>query len=308
MPQKLRVLFMSLLFIMIIPALAQTDLDETYEWEEEGITVDYPDDWDSSVDENDIVHLVSDETDIFFIFEDYDSDDSLEEYIEDAVDTYSFDRIRFDEDDVLIGDLDDFDRSASYFYTDELDTEEFERAVVAIPLNDEIIAIAVIVPITADEIEEIDIVFDILATLTVTGATGASNDNLYEFDNGYEIVLDSGWAVEDDVFRNGDLDIRFDFFEVNDEREESRADNMRVIYGDISDIDYDEDLVYFMELDNDDNAIGYYYQDDFYYIIISFSPDDDIVIVAVVTPSDEDDIEAVFDHEDEIYEFLGTLE
>ena len=308
MPQKLHVLLMSLLFIIIVPVIAQTDLDESYEWDDEGITVDYPDDWDSFVDDNDIVHLASDETDIFFIFEDNDPDDDIEEYIEDAVDTYSFDRVRFDADDVLIGDLEDFELSASYFYMDELGGEDFERAIVAIPLNDEVMAIAVIVPITDDEIEEIDMVFDILATLTITGSSGTSNENNYEFDNGYEIVLDNGWAVEADVFSNGDLDIVFEFFDLDDEREDSPADWMRAVYADESDIAYEEDFVYFMELANDDNAIGYYYEEDYYRIIISFSPDGDTVIIAVITPSDEDDTQAVFDHEDDIYEFLGTLE
>lgn len=176
MSQMLRVLLISMLFIVMMPVMAQ-DLDETYEWEDEGITVDYPDDWDDSVDENDIVHLASDETDVFIIFEDYDEDDDIEDYIEDAFDSYTFDSIRFDEDDVFIGELDDFDLSASYFYSDELDDEEFERAIVAIPLDDELIAIAVIVPIRDDEIEEIDLVFDILATLTVTGATSSSDED-----------------------------------------------------------------------------------------------------------------------------------
>ena len=64
------------------------DLDETYEWEDDGITIDYPDDWDDSVDENDIVHLSSDETDVFIIFDDYDEDDDIEDYIEDVFDTW----------------------------------------------------------------------------------------------------------------------------------------------------------------------------------------------------------------------------
>lgn len=306
MSQMLRVLLISMLFIVMMPVMAQ-DLDETYEWEDEGITVDYPDDWDDSVDENDIVHLASDETDVFIIFEDYDEDDDIEDYIEDAFDSYTFDSIRFDEDDVFIGELDDFDLSASYFYSDELDDEEFERAIVAIPLDDELIAIAVIVPIRDDEIEEIDLVFDILATLTVTGATSSSDEDTYEFDNDYEIVLDSGWAVDDELFSNGDLDVIFYFYEVDDEREDTPAAAMRDVFGDVSDIDYDEDFVYFLELDNDDNSIGYYYEDDFYSLIVAFSTDDDLIIVAVAIPSDEDDTEAVFDYEDDFYEFLGTM-
>lgn len=307
MSQMLRVLLISIFFIVILPVLAQ-DLDESYEWEDEGITVDYPDDWDDSVDDNDIVHLSSDETDVFIIFDDYDEDDDIEDYIEDVFDTYTFDSLRFDEDDVLISELDDFDLSASYFYTDELDNEEFERAIVAIPLDDEIIAIAVIVPITDDEIEEIDLVFDILATLTVIGSNSSSDEDTYEFDNDYRIILDNGWAEDDELFSNGDLDVIFYFFDVDFEREDTRAAAMREVFTDVSSIDYDEDFVYFLELDNDDNAIAYYYQDEYYSMIVAFSTDDDMVIVAVAIPSDEDDTEAVFDYEQELYDFLATME
>jgi|GEM_PF-4446605 len=307
MRQMQRLFLLSIIFLLVIPVFAQTDLDETYEWEDEGVTVDYPDDWDVEED-GDFTRFLSDETDFTIYFENYDPDDDLEEYVEDAFEDFRFDdSVRFDDDDFFIDDLDDFDEVGYYYYSDEFDNEEFEAGIIVIPLNDDLLAIAFIIPITDDEIEELDIVLDILATLTVTG-DGSSDGEVYEFDNGFEIVIEDDWEEDGGIFSNGELDVEFFFFDVDDDRADTRSESVREIFAQNSSQDYDEDNITFIELDNDTDAIAYLYEEDFATIIIAFSPDDDVVVVAVATPSDEDDGDLVFDNAEDFYVFIESMD
>lgn len=300
---------MCIILLLAVPIMAQVDLDETYEWDN-GITMDYPDDWETFVDDNGIAHFVSDDTDVFVLFLSYDPDDSLNEYIEDAFDEYRFETSnRFDADDVFIDDLGGFDEVASYYYTEELDGDEFERAIFAIPLDDETIAISVAVPIQGSDFDELDIVLAMLETLTGTGQSVVSDDVSYEWDNGYEITLDNGWEF-DDVFSNGTITVTFEFFEIDDERTDTRAQTLREFVANSNDADdYDEDDLFFIDLVNDENGLEYTYNNgDYITMIVSFSPDDESIVIAIATPTDETDESAVLDNAEDFYLFLETLE
>lgn len=303
---------MCMILLLTIPVLAQVDLDETYEWEN-GITMNYPDDWDTFVDDNDISHFVSDDTDIFIIFDSYDADDGLAEYIEDAFDDYKFETsTRFDDDDVFIDELEDFDETASYYYTEELGGDEFQRAIFAIPLDDETIAIAIAVPLQDDELEELDTVLAMLATLTGTGESIVEDDISYEWDNGYEITLGDDWQVDGELFSNGTIEVRFYFFEIEDDRTDTRARYLREIFAetrDDSSLSYDEDQLVFVELENDENALEYDYADtDYTPVLVAFSPDDEHIVIALGIPSDGENGNAVLNNIEDMYLFVETLE
>lgn len=305
-----RLFLLSILLLWVLPVVAQTDLDESYEWDEQGVTVDYPDDWDVEED-GDVTRFISDETDFALFFANYDPDDDLEDYVENAFEDFRFDdSVRFDDDDFYIDDLDDFDEAGYYYYTDEFDNEEFEVGIIAIPLNDDLLAIAVIVPVNDDEIEELDIVLDILASLTAD-ESGSSDEEIEEFDNGLEITVGDDWEEDDEIFSNGDVDVEFYFFEVEAERDNTRSDSIREIFADNMSDPYDEDNIVFVELDNDIDAItyiAYIENDDYTAFIVAFSPDDGVVVAALVTPSDEDDSDAVYDAEEALYDFLGSMD
>lgn len=308
-------LSLALLFVMP-PVMYAQDLDEIYEWDN-GVVMDYPDDWDTYIDDSDVTHFTSDETDMFIIFDDYDEDDPLDEYIEDAFEEYVFDQsARFDDDDVVIGDLGEFDETASYFYEEELNDEEFERGIIAIPLSDDIIVIAVVVPITDDEIDELDTVFDMLATLRTGGSsTSTANGDVFEFDNGTQIELIDDWSEQDEVFTNGTLDVTLTLYPVIDERTDTRAGRLRQAFGDVTqgDATYDEATLVFLILDVDDEALQYLYEDtndgDTYSVgLIAVSVDADTIIIVHITPSDTDDEQAVTDNISEVWDFLETLD
>ncbi|GAB5494379.1 MAG: hypothetical protein Phog2KO_45940 [Phototrophicaceae bacterium] len=271
--------------------------------------MDYPSDWDVSVDDNDIVHFISDDTDIFIIFDRYDEDDSLSEYIEDAFDDYKFETsVRFDEDDVLIDDLGDFDDTASYFYIEELNDDEFERAIFAIPINDETIVIAVAVPIQDEDLEEVDTVLAMLASFT-GNANQILDDVSYEWENGYEIDLGSDWQLDNDSFNNGTISISISFFEVDDERTDTRASILRnAITESDATFNYNEDQLYFIDLENDEDALEYSYDNgDYTTLIVSFTMDNDVIILATITPTDEDE-DSVLDNAEDAFLFLETME
>lgn len=303
---------MCILVLMTMPILAQVDLDETYEWDN-GITMNYPDDWESFVDDNDISHFVSDDTDIFIIFDSYDADDGLIEYIEDAFDNYKFETsTRFDDDDVFIDELGDFDETASYYYTEELGDDTFQRAIFAIPLDDETIAIAIAVPLQDEEIEELDTVLAMLATLTGTGESVVEDDISYEWDNGYEITLGDDWQGDGEIFSNGTMDVTFYFFEIEDDRRDTRARYLREIFAETrndSSISYDEDKLIFVELENDENALEYDYEDtDYTPVLVAFSPDNEHIVIALAVPSAGENANAVLNNIEDLYLFVETLE
>lgn len=303
---------MCILVLTTMPILAQVDLDETYEWDN-GITMNYPDDWESFVDDNDISHFVSDDTDIFIIFDSYDADDGLIEYIEDAFDDYKFETsTRFDDDDVFIDELGDFDETASYFYTEELGGDTFQRAIFAIPLDDETIAIAVAVPLQDEELGEVDTVSAMLGTLTSTGESVVEDDVSYEWDNGYEITLGDDWQDDGEIFSNGTMDVTFYFFDIEDERTDTRASYLREIFAETrSDdgISYNEDNLIFVELENDENAIEYSYDDtDYTPVLVAFSPDNEHIVIALAVPSAGENANAVLNNIEDLYLFVETLE
>lgn len=312
-----QILLFCLVCLWIIPTIAQ-DLDETYIWEDDGVSIDYPDDWAVSIDDNDYAHFASDDTDMFILFQSYDADDDLEEYVSEAFDSFRFDTsIRFDEDDVIIGELEDFERTASYFYDENLNGDEFQRAIFAIPLNDETIAIAVAVPISDDEIEELDTVLDMLATLAAdddNASSSAVSDDDYDWDNGYSIDIFGNWEEEDELFNNGRMSVRFFFYEVEDERFDNRATFLRQTFLDqrIDDVDFNEDFIVFTQIDNDNAALAYSYDEDdgdrrYTPVLVSFTTDDDVVVVAFVLPI-VDNGDVVIDEVDDLYDFLNTFE
>ena len=293
------------------------DLDETYEWDN-GVQMDYPDDWEVSIDDNDFVHFTSDDTDMIIFFEDYDRDDDLEEYVEDAFDVYRFDRsARFDDDDIIEGEYGDIDLAAAYFYEEDLDGDEFERGIVAIPLEDELIAIAIIVPIEDDDIDELDTIIAMLATLSLEGdslSTSLSEDT-FEFDNGTQIELIDDWEEDDAIISNDSIEVELIFFDVDDERTDTRVARLREVYAEVSENDtpYDEAILQFLVLDVDDEAFQYLYEDTtggetYTTGLIALSLDDDTVIIAVVRPSDTDDDFVVADDIADVWDLLDTLD
>ncbi|MEL6525411.1 MAG: hypothetical protein AAFQ07_06835 [Chloroflexota bacterium] len=292
------------------------DLDETYEWDN-GVEINYPDDWEAYEDDNDLVHFTDDELDMFIFFEDYDADDDLEDYIEDAFEIYRFDSsARFDDDDVIEGEYGDIDLAAVYFYEEDLDGDEFERGIIAIPLSDELIAIAIVVPLFDDELDDIDIIIDMLGTLSLEGDGGSSSSgDTFEFDNGTQIELFDEWEADNDIISNDLIEIEFLFFDVDDERTDTRAARLRETYADLaeSNDDYDEALLQFLTLDVDDEALQYIYDetddgDTYSAILIALSIDNNTVIVAVVRPSDTDEGSIVVDDIGDVWALLDTLD
>ncbi|MEO1644532.1 MAG: hypothetical protein AAFR67_05060, partial [Chloroflexota bacterium] len=282
-----------------------------------GVEINYPDDWEAYEDDNDLVHFTDDELDMFIFFEDYDADDDLEDYIEDAFEIYRFDSsARFDDDDVIEGEYGDIDLAAVYFYEEDLDGDEFERGIIAIPLSDELIAIAIVVPLFDDELDDIDIIIDMLGTLSLEGDGGSSSSgDTFEFDNGTQIELFDEWEADNDIISNDLIEIEFLFFDVDDERTDTRAARLRETYADLaeSNDDYDEALLQFLTLDVDDEALQYIYDetddgDTYSAILIALSIDNNTVIVAVVRPSDTDEGSIVVDDIGDVWALLDTLD
>jgi len=165
------VIVLALLMVGVMPTLAQDidvpdiDLPNTYDWPI-GASVDYPDNWESILDDEEYMHLRSEETDLvfgFFFFE--EEEDTLEAFIQESFEGTRFDTsVDFDEDNFLYGDLPNAS-IAAYSYTETYEGSSYERTFFAVPLDDETAVVATAIPLFDDAISEYEDIFAILNSL-----------------------------------------------------------------------------------------------------------------------------------------------
>ncbi|MGJ3237083.1 MAG: hypothetical protein ACFE0Q_00100 [Anaerolineae bacterium] len=305
--RRIIVLMLVIACAVWMPLQAQ-ELTETYRWDEEGARINYPSDWEQYIDEAGIVHLASADTDIFFYFEPYDADDDLAEYVEDAFLLYRFNTsATFDADEVLTSKLTSFEDSASYAYIDMLDGESFEREIFAVPLAETWVAMAIAVPVVDDVLSESETVLEILSSLALSDADSVGTDVM--LDNGYTMTLGADWQAVGEGFSNGEITVTLAYFPIENPRTDTRASRLRAMYNAVraGDAPFDEDLILFIDLNNDENAVAYVYQETAYSILIAFSPDDDIVIVAQSIANDGGDSDTVLDFSEDFYVLIESI-
>jgi hypothetical protein len=323
--------FAALIFVivlMILPSIAQSDLSNDYDWAN-GIRVSYPDEWEIVEEENGI-HLRSEQTDIFFLFEPYEDEDDVEDALEGIFDaTRNDDAIEFDSDNIFFGGLSNFSLTASYFYEDSLEGDSFQRALFAIPVEEAVIVQVAAVPLEGREIDELSIVLNILSSLDysesrVSEETTSDNggDGSYEWSNGLRVEYPSDedlpWQIVEGV-EDGDvvhivnevIDIAFYLYPVEDERETNRALAIRQTFATVSTKSFDEEGFFFLQLANDGEALGYLYEEsadgaDFEQTLIALQPDDSLVVVAVILPRANESVDEVGGMR-QVYEILETL-
>jgi hypothetical protein len=310
------------LLLLIVPSMAQSELDNTYDWPN-GISVSYPDGWDI-VEEDNGVHLRSDETNMFFAFEDYEDEDDVEEALETLFNmTRSDTSIDFESDNVFFGGLSNFSLTASYFFEDSADGEGFQRALFAIPVDEAIIVQVAAVPLEAHEIDELSIVLNILSSLDYnperateeSAEASESEEGVYRWPSGVSIQYPPDWDIveEADITHivNADIDIAIYLYPVRDERDTNHAAAIRETFATISTKTFDEEAFYFLELANDAQALAYSYEEsldgaDFEQMLVALQPDDIFVAVAVVLPRTVETFDAVGGRQ-AIYDMLATM-
>jgi hypothetical protein len=321
--------FAALIFaiaILILPTAAQSELSNDYDWPN-GIRVSYPDGWELVEEENNI-HIRSEQTDILFLFEPYEDEDDIEDALEDIFDTSrSNDDIDFDSDNIFLGGLANFSLTASYFYEDSLDDESFQRALFAIPVEEAVIVQASARPLESREIDELSVVLLILSSLDYSAnrvsednsSSGNSEEGRYEWSSGvaieYPTETDSDWQIVEDGAAvhiiNELIDIAIYLYPLEEERETNRASAIRETFALVSTSDFNEEAFFFLELPNDGEALGYLYEEsqdgsEFEQTLIAIQPDDSFVAVAVVLPRSNYSIEEVGGFE-QVYDILGTM-
>lgn len=342
------VLVLGLLIIGVMPTLAQeieipdTELPNTYDWPI-GASIDYPDNWEVVIDDQEYMHLRSEETDLvfgFFFFE--EEEDTLEAFIEESFEGTRIDTdVDFDEDNFLYGDLPNVSLAA-YSYIETYEGSSYERTFFAIPLDDETAVVATAIPLYADEIEEYEDIFVMLNSLRMREDAGSTDSDT---DSGLGGVLGNGSSQEEGIFTwtfevDGDvvLDVSVEFSEdweitVDDsDAEHLRSENTDIVfsfYTDPSDdleeivernfentrldesIDFDPDELIvgnFPELGNFEEAAAYQYLENFdgdryNRIFIAVQPHPQIIVSTAAIPLRGTDIEEI----DEILEVVNTI-
>lgn len=309
------------LLLLLVPSIAQSELENSYDWPN-GIRVSYPDGWEV-IEEDSGVHLRSDETNMFFAFEEYEEEDDVEEALEAIFNLTRSDRsIEFESDNIFFGGLANFSQTASYFFDDEAEDESFQRALFAIAVDETIIVQVSAVPLRAPEIDELSIVLNILSSLeynadraTEESAEGESEEGVYRWPSGVSIQYPPDWNIveEGDIIHivNADIDIAIHLHPVRDERDMNHAAAIRETFATVSSKTFDEEAFYFLELANDAESLAYSYEEsldgaDFEQMLIALQPDDIFVAVAVVFPRTVETFDEVGGREP-IYTILGTM-
>jgi hypothetical protein len=310
---------------LILSAAAQSELSNDYDWPN-GIRVSYPDGWDILEEENGI-HIRSEQTDMYFLFEPYEAEDDVEDALEDIFDaTRSDEEIEFDSDSIFFGGLANFSLTASYFYEDNLDGDSFQRALFAIPVEETVIVQVAAVPLEGREIDELSIVLSILSSLDYSanrvtegnGGSENSEDGRYEWPNGLQLEYPSDaephWEIGEDgsvvQLFNEAIIITIYLYPLEDERETNRALAIRETFTAVSTKDFDEEAFFFLALPNDGAALGYLYEEsldgtDFEQTLLALQPDDSLVVVAVVLPRVGDSVDN--GGMEQVYEILETM-
>jgi hypothetical protein len=301
------------IFALMLPAFAQ-NFDNDFDFGN-GIIITYPDDWDSNFDVDDNPHIFSEDSDIIFLFEDYDEDLSLEDYLEDLYERTLLDDSRdFDDDNIFIGELADFDEIASYTYNDDDEGDSFQRYLFVIPLEEEIVVLVSVIPRIEREIDEFLVILDILATLeydTDSNTTVTWQNNVsVDYPNNWEATTSEDGL---DFLANDELIMVFISQEIGNAREDNYANLIRQIYDEFlldRSLDFDEDAFYFEELPNDPNALGYFYEenddgDSYENILIAIQPSETILVVVLVYPKESSEFSE--DNWDTIFEILATV-
>lgn len=313
-----------IIFTLLLPVLAQSDFNNEFDFEN-GVTIRYPDGWDTAYDDQDYPHVFSSDTDMVFFFEDYDPDLDLEDYLVDLYDFTLFDESqRFDSEAIFFGSLGDFDEIASYTYQDDADGDIFQRTLVVIPLEDEIVVKVSVIPRVSREIDEFPTVIDILSTIEYTSSntdTGISavTAGTYDLGDGLSIDYPEGWqALTNDegvpLIVNSAIVIGLFKHEIVNPRQDNHASFIRQIYDQYlvdRSIDFDEDLFFFVSISNDPSALGYLYDenvegDEYQQLLVAVQPGQRWLVLAFVYPVEA----AQFSDADNeiIYSILGTLQ
>lgn len=141
-----------LLALVALPVAAQVDdvdLTETYDWPI-GISVDFPESWESSLDDEGYMHLNNGTTDMVFgFFEIEDDDDDIESFVRVTFEeTHADETLSWDEDLVVSGTLPNFDEVVAYLYEDTFNSTVFERLVVGVQVTDTLVVVANAIPLT----------------------------------------------------------------------------------------------------------------------------------------------------------------
>jgi hypothetical protein len=316
------IFFIVSLVLLVSPLAAQSELENQYDWPN-GIRVSFPDGWEA-VEEQNGVHLRSDDSDILFAFIAYQDDDDVEDALENLfILTRSDSSIEFESAEIFTGSLSNFSQSAAYFYDDEAAGETFQRALFAIAIDETIIVQASAVPLRGREIDELSVVLTILSSLeydagrATEGTAEGENaeEGVYNWPSGVSIQYPDGWEIVEDGevihIVNDDIDIAIHLLPVRDERDTNHASAIRDTFGIVSTKDFDEEAFYFLELANDNEALAYLYEEsldgtDFEQLLVALQPDDIFVALAVALPRTAGRFADVGGLQP-IYDILGTM-
>lgn len=143
-----------IIFIVLLPAIAQEpDFENQYDFGN-NVFIRYPEGWETFYDEEtDDSYIYSEQTDILILFEAYDAEQSLLDYLKNIYERTLLDSSRsLDEESVFIGALNDLSEIASYTYDDNADGDVFQRYIFAIPLQEEIVVLVSVAPYSESEI------------------------------------------------------------------------------------------------------------------------------------------------------------
>lgn len=313
---------MLIILALMLPVSAQ-NFDNEFDFEN-GVIINYPDDWDATYDDNNNPHVFSDETDMLFLFEIYDEDLSLEDYLEDLYNRTIIDDSQDLDDDIFIGELGDFDEIASYTFNDDDDGDTFQRYLFVIPIEEEIVIMVSVIPRIESEIDEFLIILDILATLEYTSnpqfqpepdadpdpepdiATASWQNNLsIDYPDDWE----SGTSEEGiDFLVSDELTMIFSSQMIEDVRQDTHANFIRETYNQFlldPSLEFDEDSFFFFELENDPNALAYFYEenddgDSYEQMLIAIQASDTLLVVVLIYPREasefsDDDWEIIFE-------------
>lgn len=246
------VVALALMIAGVVPALAQDidvsdiELPNTYDWQI-GASIDYPEGWDVVIDDDDYVHLRSEETDIvfgFFFFE--DANDTLEAFLQESFEaTIWNESLRFDEDNLLYGELPNYS-IAAYSYTETYEGSDYERTLFALQLNEELAIIGTAIPLFGAEITEYEEIFAILNSLRMREDVDSSEGN-----SGLGGLLGGGTGGGETVQEEGAYTWTFDL-------DSGEVIDVRIEFSDMWELTIDDEGAEHLRSENTDIVFSFY--------------------------------------------------